>query len=33
VFTSDGRIVASFVQDSMVRGIPEGASLDKRTAM
>jgi acyl-CoA thioesterase len=33
VFTRDGRIVASFVQDSMVRGIAEGATLDGRTAM
>jgi len=33
VFTSDGRFVASFVQDSMVRGVPEGTSLDGRTAM
>jgi acyl-CoA thioesterase len=32
-FTQDGRLVASFVQDSMVRGIPEGSVLDKRTAM
>lgn len=33
VFTRDGRIVASFVQDSMVRRIPDGDALDKRTAM
>lgn len=33
VFTRAGHIVASFVQDSMVRGIPEGTSLDGRTAM
>ena len=33
VFTRDGRLVASFVQDSMVRAIPEGTSLDRSTAM
>jgi acyl-CoA thioesterase II len=33
VFTHDGRFVASFVQDAMVRGIPEGTSLDRRSAM
>ncbi len=24
IFTEDGRLVASFVQDNMVRGFPEG---------
>ena len=32
-FTRDGHLVASFVQDSMVRGIPEGTMLEHRTAM
>ena len=33
VFTREGHIVASFVQDSMVRGIAAGSTLDGRTAM